>query len=170
MSTKCQNLKPWWLGWITLLLLIGLLVFNLRYDEWIVDEISLGFIALIVLINFALIMRPYRISAAGIEIEAKVEKIQKNLRPYAIIKRQGIVHSTFENGLIEILDLVINSNEQKLVISLAEKPKYIEFREWLGSGFSIKMLEKDHKYIYTCSVNSGYFNPDTSFIVEAFFD
>ncbi|MEZ4815539.1 MAG: hypothetical protein R3A80_10085 [Bdellovibrionota bacterium] len=162
--------KHWWaLIFVGLFFIsFGLYLVVCKDNEFtapILGLFTLGFVCFLFWV-----MKPSRISFQETSIEAELEKIEKSLRPYAIIKDKGnLLHSTFDPSDFKLISSEVSEKNHAVDFSLAKIPKFIEIRSTSGGDFSIDVSVVDGMQVYKCRKNAGFFNDTDSLIVEAYF-
>lgn len=169
------------MSWFVIVLASGalfLLFGFLLYRESKLTAPLLGLLTLGSLFFLIGIFKPAYIKYNGAELplEKRIERIEKDLREYAVVSHKGIVHNTFKFGRLSFVSFKAGEEGwPTLKFTLDAEPDYVEVRGDQGRGI-LESAVKNGKIEYTYKLRSIYTenSPDKiyqemSFLIEAYY-
>lgn len=161
------NKENWFVIWLLVAPLSALVIFNLVKNSWIINPEILALIAFICFLIILVALKPAKLSTSFGSLERDVEAIKKNLRDYVILNASGVIYSTFNDDNFQLIhnDLDQDTN---LKFSFKEMPLFVEVRHSRGSSFHFTMTEVANRFEYLAELSSGYDDPNSVIIIEAF--
>ena len=165
--------------------ILFILAFWLIYkNENKFDTSLLGLVTLATAVLLFGIIQPDKFKLAGLEatISSRVEKIENNLRPYAIIDpaKKELVKQTFRTGVFRLVDFqkAVEAKDRKTTLKfwLKYKPSFLEVRSNGGKVFNnSSSVSEGNGYLYVAQLDVGFYeqqhdlNP-YGIIIEAYLE
>ena len=170
-----MNQSDW--NWILVLGICTLVIFTffIFSTKHKLDNTLLGFFTIGVALICIAILKPDNIKFQGVELTKRVDKIERELRPYAAIDvplnkqsaSKGILYQTFKDGEFKWPKQSPTPNEYKFI--LAKNAEYVEIRCDMAVASIDRKISHGNETEYTFRLVSSIINGDNvRCIIESF--